>query len=132
MTDLILNSSEIITGIQNYNVTKVPIDPIAGHCWDGMTFQIDCIHRAVCHHMNQYFVHIGLYMIFGVIITLWLANYFLTKYWKRCNYKSKWMMWVFGNLSDINVRIEWDNWLRTAIIRANLVYIGVVVISNWR
>ena len=90
-------------------------------------YSADCISRLICTQMNDYYVHIGIFLIIGYIGLFWILKWFMYGGWKRFE-KNK---TLFKYIKTEKQRIFWLVFILQRVIWAFIIYTVAVVVMNY-
>jgi len=86
-------------------------------------YSLDCIYKTICPQFNKYFIRIGLIIIIGYIIIMFLKWWF---------FKYGYLIFKITSLNDIDKRIYWDTFINSRLAKIMLGYITIVVYLSLR
>jgi len=83
------------------------------------------LYPSMCEQLNSYFIKMGLAIIILYIVSSWFLWWFFKHGYKMLNNKK---IGFIGDLSQLETRIYWDNWIR---LRISKIMLGYILVNVW-
>lgn len=126
MDNLIINLSLF----DAQNVSASVMNNLPNECLrSANAYSTECILKTFCPQMPQYFVTTGIIIVAGIIILSWVKWWFFNYGFKIVE-KNILPRGFLGDLSQLETRQYWNEFILNRIIALCVIYICVVVLMN--